>query len=154
MSPFVVATTKELVTRKTAVADETREQTSGEFLDEKIKRKWKENQHGVEESNEGIHYGLAMSNVWDKDMRPLYQQIRSNTVGEILTMKSRDTEVQEGKPGYSKKQHSTTSRGNDFFWGKDLGSTDSTKSDETTVLEDPSIGKFLQNSNNWPEDKN
>jgi hypothetical protein len=154
VSPSIVATTREFVTRNPAVADETREQTSGEFLDEKIKPKWKENQHGVQEGNEGIQYGLAMSNNWDKDVRLLYQQIRSNTVGDFLRMKSKENEDQEGNPEHSEEQHSTVSWRNEFFWGKDLGYTDTTKSDKKTVLEDPSIIEFLQNSNNWPEDKN
>jgi hypothetical protein len=150
----VVATTKEFATRKTAMADETREQISDEFLDEKIKPKWKENEHGVEEGNKGIHYGLAMSNTWDRDARPLYQQIISNIDGDYLRMNSREAEAQEGDPEHSKEQHSTTSWRNEFFWGKDFGSTDTTKSDQKTVLEDPSIGAFLQSVNNWPEDKN
>ena len=154
VSPSVVATTKEFVARKTAVADETREQISGEFLDKKIKPRWKENQHGVEEGNEGIYYGLATSNTWDKDMRPVYKQIISNIDGDFLGMKSSYTEAQEGNPEHSKEQHSTTSWRNEFFWGKDLGSTDTTKSDKKTVLEDPSIGVFLQNNNDWPEDRN
>jgi len=153
VNPSVVARTNEFATRKTAVADETREQISGEFFDEKFKPKWKENQRGVAEGNEGIHYGLAMSNTWDEDVHPLYQQIISNIDGHFLRMKSRDTEAQEGNPEHS-KQHSTTSWSNEFFWGKDLGSTDTINSDKKTVLEDPSIGAFLQNSNNWPEDNN
>ena len=154
VSPSVVATTNEFVTLKTALADETREQISGEFLDEKIKPKWKENQHGVVEGNEGIHYGLAMSNTWDKEVRPLYQQIISDIDGDFLRMKSRSAEAQEGNPEQSKEQHSTTSWKNEFFWGKDLGSTDTTKSDKKTVLQDPLIGAFLQNSNSWPEGNN
>jgi hypothetical protein len=154
VSPSVVATTNEFVTLKTAVTDETREQISGEFLDQKVKPKWKENQHGVAEGNEGIHYGLAMNNTWDKDVRHLYQQIISNMDGDFLRMKSRDSEAQEGIPEHSQEQHSITSWSNEFFWGKDLGSTDTTKSDKKTVLEDPSMGAFLQSSNNWPEDKN
>jgi len=154
VSPSVVATTKEFVTRKIAVADETREQSSDEFFDEKIKRKWKENQHGVGEGNEGIRYALVMSNTLDKDVRPLHQQIISNIDGDFLRMKSRVTEDQEGNPEHRRGQHSTAPWKNELFWGKDLGSTDTTKSDKKTVLEDLSIGAFLRNSNNWPEDMN
>jgi len=154
VSPSVGATSKEFVTRNIVVADENREQISGEFLDEKLKSKWKENQHGVEEGNEGIHYGLTMSNTWDNEVRPLYQQIIRNIDGDFLGMKSRVAEAQEGNPDHSKEQHSTASWRNEFFWGKDLGSTDITKSDKKTVHEDPSIGAVLQNSINWSEDKN
>jgi len=154
VSPSVVATTKEFVNRKTSVADETGERISGEFLDEKIKPKWKENQHGIGEGNEGIYYGLAMSNTWDKNVRPLYQQILNNIDGDFLRMNSRISEAQEGNPEHIKEQYPPTSWRNEFFWGKDLGSTDTIKSDKKTVFEDLSIGAFLHNSNNWPEDKN
>jgi hypothetical protein len=153
VSPSDGATSKEFVTPNIVVADENREEISGEFLDEKLKPKWEENQHGVEEVNEGIHYGLAMSNTWNNDVRPLYQQIR-NIDENFLTMEPRVTEAQEDSPEHSKEQHSTASSRNEFFWGKDLGSTDTTESDKKTVLEDPSIGADLQNSINWPEDKN
>lgn len=154
VSPSVVAMTKEFVNRKIALADETREQSSDEFLDEKIKRKWKENQHGVKEGKEGIHYALAMSNTLDEDVRPLNPQIIRNIDGNFLRMKSRVTEDQEGNPEHSQEQHSTASWRNELFWGKDLGSADTTRSDKKTVLEDLSIGAFLRNNNNWPQDKN
>ena len=154
VSPSVVATTKEFVTHKNVVADETREQSSDEFLDEKIKRKWTENEHGVGEGNEGIHYALDVSNTWNKEVRPVYPQIIRNIDRDFLRMKSKVTEDQEGNPEHSQEQHSTASWRNEVFWGKDLGSTDTTKSDKKTVLEDLSTGAFLRNSNKWPEDTN
>jgi hypothetical protein len=154
VTPSVAVTTKEFVNRNTVVADETREQISDGLLDGKLKPKWKETQHGVEDGNDGIHYGLAMSHTWDKDVHPRYQQIISNIDGDFLRMESRNDEAQEGNTEHSKEHHSTSSWGNEFFWGKDLGSTDTTTSDKKIVLEDLSIGAFLHNSNKWPEDKN
>jgi hypothetical protein len=147
---------KEFGTHNTAVADETREQIIDEFIDEKLEPNWTETQHDVEEGNEGIHNGLAMSHAWDKDVEPKYQQIGSNIDGDFLNMESRDNEVQEGNPEHSEEDHSTSSWRNELFWGKDLGSTETTTSDNKIILEDLSIGAFVHNNNNnkWPEDKN
>jgi hypothetical protein len=153
-TPSVAAMAKEFGTHNTAVADETREQISDELLDEKLKPNWKETQHDVEEGNEGIQYGLAMSHAWDKDVQPKYQQIRSNIDGDFLNMESRDNEAQEGNTEHSKVDHSTSSWRNELFWEKNLGSTETTTSDKKIVLEDLSIGAFVQNSNKWPEDTN
>lgn len=154
VSTSVVATNKESVARNTVAADETGEQISDVFLDQKLKPKWKETRNGVEEGNEGTHFELAMSHTWDKEAHPLYQHMRSNIDGDFLRMKYTDTQVNEGTLEHSKGHHSTSLRRNDFLWGTDLGSTDTIIGDKEAIHEDLSFGEFVHDSNNGPKDKN
>jgi hypothetical protein len=154
VSPSVVATTKETFTSNTFVADKTREQISDEFLDQRPKPKWMGTEHDAEESNEGIHYGPAMSHAWDDDIRPHYQEIRSIMDEDFLRIKPRDAQRQKANPEQSNQHRSTSSLMNQFPWGKDLGSTDTTISDKKTAHKDPSFGEFKYMINNWPENRN